>query len=265
MIIIRKGHYQEKSSINSERPTIIRVLGPDNAKEGYSIIQDGKSLPDYLIDSEYILLDTSSTEKPITKIPPKNIFDGLLDIEESESQLVQTQTTQLIQPSIIPVNSTHLEPVIINTQPPQIPFDISVIEKINIDNLNLKSMENLGILKYQKPNIDIQINIPFDYDIAKLKHTINLLELDENIIIDYLVQKIQYDLIQSKLKERIKELLFGNETEILIDEPEITQSLKSVGLDVVSVVPVVQIPSEKEIELEKGISEVSDYLKTLIG
>jgi len=253
-IIITKGHYQSKDSLTSEKPDIIRILGPDSKKDGYWITQDGKSIPAYEIENNWIKLYTSAS-KTETKLPPLNIFEGIGENSDYEEiQEIQEKEVNFINSEASIKHKIEENKIIIK----QIPFDITIIEKINIDFLNKKAFDTLGIESKIKKQI---LPIEFNYDIKKLRQTIELLSLNENIIIDFLIDNISIIEIKKLLKERLKKNLFEKIieiNEIIKIEPEKVEEKIYIEPEKV----------EKEIiinnKIEEGISEIEQYLKTFV-
>ena len=296
MEIIQLGHYQSRQSLTSDSPEIIRVLGPDTARENYWKTQDGKSIPSYELENNYVLLNTTPGKELPTK-PPINIFAGIGDDEAEiqDNEYFEPEQIPIIQPvKLIPINEQQLITIQEQQaqQKPQIPFDISIIDKINIDRLNKKSMTNLGIVKFQKPTINLELPIVFDYDISKLKQTIDLLELDENIILDYLVKTINigeiHKLLKQSLKQQLDDINKPKVTPLIVQNhsfqtiPEVQSFEKTMDIndpkfkvknDPILLEKLVQesiekIPEtlkkiqEEDIVLTSGISEVEKYLLT---
>lgn len=310
-IIIRPGHYQTKSSLGSDKPDIIRVLGIDKTKTDSWITQDGKSIPSYVLEQDYVALDTVPTLKNKTK-PKKNLFADFSSVDV-ENQVVGNQQPVNQQPvnqppaNQQPVNQNPLDsknPVIteillnqgntIFSQPnpyeaiKTIPFDISVIDKINIDKLNEKSMDKFGIEKYKKPEIVLEVPILLDYEISKLRTTIELLDLDEDVIVTYLAENISFDFTRA-IKLKLKELLNQVDDEpkpepkpepvyvptnpVIIEQSE-KPVITKIGTDFVptpgteKITNPVNKPIEvnmKSVSLEKEITEISEYLNGFLS
>ena len=128
--------------------------------------------------------------------------------------------------------------------------------------MNKKAFDTLGIeSKIKKPILNIELPIEFNYDIKKLRQTIELLSLNENIIIDFLIDNISIIEIKKLLKERLKKNLFEKIieiNEIIKIEPEKVEEKIYIEPEKV----------EKEIiinnKIEEGISEIEQYLKTFV-
>lgn len=303
-IIIRPGHYQSKSSLGSDNPDIIRVLGIDKTKTDSWITQDNKSIPSYVLEQDYVALDTVATLKNKTK-SKKNLFADFstVDVENQvgnqkpESQNLKNQQKPINQKPLDAKNPLideillNQENTIINlTNPPEviktIPFDISVIDKINIDKLNEKSMDKFGIEKYKKPEIVLEVPILLDYEISKLRTTIELLDLDEDVIVTYLAENISFDFTRA-IKLKLKELLNQEDVKPEDAKPEPKPNLLSRGvydstnpyiIDPPIIDPLEKIgekitnPVNKPIEvnmkpdrLEKEITEISEYLNGFLS
>jgi hypothetical protein len=273
--IINLGHYQSKASIGSEKPDIIRIIGPSSKQENYWLTQDNKSIPSYELLENYIYLNTSPT-KDKNKLPPLKIFAGIgEDTPEYDDNIQEEIIDNNIQEEIIDESNQIIEqkPKQIKIYKPKLSFDISVLEKITVDSLNKKSMDKFGINKFKKPLLDISLEIEFDYDIDKLRQTIELLDLNENEILDYIVENnFDISLIRFLLKQRIKEILYTNEQvkttdyiqpkvfEKLVEEPELKQEPKEKPVEKIDITKI-----EKEEKLTTGINNIENYLKTIYG
>ena len=247
--IIHLGHYQEKSTLGSDSPIIIRVLGEDTKKEGYWLIENGKSIPEYILTEGYVLLDTSYKEENLRKLPPASIFAGIG--EETEIPIISEDIHER-NVGVLTTNKNNfvLTPIV---EEIKIPFDISILDKINIDTLNQRSFESFGVEKYKKPIIDINLPIEFNYDITKLIQTIELLDLNENIIVDFLVNQISLNSLKPLLKQKIKELL--HEQPVKIEVQPIIEEIKPIEKIQTNI-------SEINSDLQDGISDIDNFIKT---
>ncbi len=280
--IIIPGHYQSKDSFNSEKPDIMRLLGPDKNKEGYWINQDKKSIPEYELTENWILLDTSSNKEG-KKLPPINIFAGIGDVDDNETFFNSELNPPIAEDSSLKFTKINeeltIEPKREKTKKlseeilkkVEIPFDISIIEKINIDNLNKIAFDKFGIdKKFRKPIINVNLPIEFNYDINKLRQTIDLLELDENIIINFLIEQLDLNSIKPLLKSKIKEYLIKENEEIIqpniVIEKQIIDEIPEKKVDeIIEIIPeIIPINNEKDEILKKGISEIENYITSKI-
>ena len=275
--IITLGHYQSKDSLRSEKPDIIRILGPDQKRDGYWLTQDNKSIPSYELENNWIKIYTASSEKQTIKAPI-DIFAGIgefSEVLENEVNYEQQIENPSNKESIITYSEKQIQKQIqkpIQKTEVKIPFDISIIEKINIDTLNKKAFDSLGIEnKYKKPIINIELPITFNYDIDKLKQTIELLELNENIIVDYLVSEISINNIQPLIKQELKKLLIRKELyeKVIIASEFIEKSINK-NIEELPIIENLYIETKIieepiiNIEVIKGISEIEEYLKSII-
>lgn len=263
-IIIEKGHYQEKSSLNSDKSIIIRILGPDINKEGYWVTADGNSIPEYIIQENYVLLDTSPTESKQNKIKNKNIFkdfdkikkpndfnDG---INENLSSIETLNTTKNIQPIIDKfIQQTTIEQ--------NFNFDTELIEKLNIDKLNKLNFEKFGENKFNKQKIKFEIELEFNYDINKIKQTCELLDLDILSITKYLVSKTNKD-FERIIEEKISEYLTKQET---IETPISKETIIEPIIESQKVeIPIIEQNETKSEDLvELGIINIDNFIKNL--
>jgi hypothetical protein len=290
--IIMLGHYQTNNSLNSEKAEIIRIIGPDKEKDGNWITQDKKSIPTYILEQEYTFLDTIPTAGFKANKPPISIFAGLTELsdsEQNEKQNITEDYNQAVKPIYTKEITLQVKPKIIETP---ISFDISVLDKISIDSLNKKAFEKLGIEKYKKPIIQIPLDIELNYDISKIKQTIDLLDLDQDTVLNYIVNSIDLNDIKPLIKlylynfinmETSVNKVYEKTTEItekildsskafntiptlevsIIDKSKIdTSSIYGPGLNHQNV-PFLKEIEEKTIEkeiIEQGISEIEKYL-----
>jgi hypothetical protein len=209
-MIIRTGHYQTKASLGSDKPDIIRILGVDKEKTDAWKTADGRSIPSYIIEEDYVFLDTRPSAKAPQNIPPKSIFSDFKPIEESAVIPVIAVDSSNLLPNNPEIKHSGLNTFPIEENQIQINFDIAVLDKINIDVLNQKYFERHGVNKYVKPTLNITVPLTLDYDIQKLKSTIELLDLDENVVFNYLVNNLSVD-INQLIKTQLMILLKSDE------------------------------------------------------
>lgn len=276
-LLIKPGHYQTKSSIGSDRPDIIRILGADNSKPDNWITQDGKSIPSYIIEEDYVALDTAATQEDIKRKTKtkKNLFADFEKVDENKINyelgtngvtINSNDNNNNNEPQLdgdydiifdpnLSTNSklTHIgDSVHTQAKKIEVPFDISIIDKTNIDKLNKKSMDKFGIDKYKKPILDLLLEIEFNYDIQRLKTSIELFDLDIEVILDYLVT----DIMKTNFKPMIKEKLRQKFTE----EPP-TETKEKIVSDSLPYIPKSAVETKQEIEEITNFKEVESQFK----
>ena len=218
MDIIIPGHYQTKASLNSEKPDIIRVLGPDLKREDYWLTQDGKSIPGYALSEDFILLDTAPSESFKPKRPPQSIFAGLGEASEINNKIADDDIFQEIDTAQIkPAHKNELvsKPIEIKIQEenPKEKLILDILAKLDIDALNQKYYEKYQVTKYKKPVLNFQIPVELNFEIEKLKNAIELLDIDKSDLIDVLVNQVMDEIelsLLDDLKSRLSDLVFGN-------------------------------------------------------
>lgn len=244
-VLFESGLYQTISSLDSDSPSIIRIIGQPKDDENNYLTQDGQLIPSYILANNYVRIDaySSKNEKELTKAVKNKLFE---DFEPTKfEQNIQPITDEIISElsenkGYIPqINHNHL--TIENLKSSS--FDLSIFDNIRIDNLNKKSIEKFGEKRYNETKIPIVINFVFPYDIEKLKTAIELLSLDEKIVITELIKKIKFDyqeIISSKLLS-----LFNAETK------EIKENLLSIDSQEIN---------EISIDLDNEIKQLDDLI-----
>lgn len=276
--IIRLGHYQRTTTIGSDNPEIIRVLGEKKDRPGYFNTQDGKIMPAYELNEYWTYLDTLSSLKSEVKKPPLNIFAGLGDIDEAEEEESYGPPTPLISP--IPKNFDKMFEGIpkanivgsscqtLNEVPSFVeePIEHKVIEKLRINNVI---------------TIPVTLNIPINYDIEKLSNTIDILELNKNNVVDYLLSKIDISLIDVVLKKQLLEIINRksfdtqknesnyvsktNEKASIDNFDRNTTTERTIKEKVDGIKEKVgEINQQNEIELSEGLNDIDNFLKGLV-
>ncbi len=240
--IIIPGHYQTKSSLGSDKIEMIRVLGPDTTKEGYWLIADEtkankkKSISEYTLYEDYVLLDTAYSADVVRKSPPKNIFAGLDD--ESNSEIIEEPThaqplsETIVNSSISSGVANILTPI--NPQQHGIKADnflSSFVDKINIVKLNEKNLAKKGEKKYPDSYVlPLSINLEHIYDLTKLKSLIEFLDLDEDEISDYIVDLILQENLRN-IKTEIKNQILNSKENLINSSKNVPKNTFNVSID----------------------------------
>lgn len=237
--VVKPGHYVEKSTMDSDTKTIIRIIGPSKDREGYWLTEDKKEISEYLLQNDYVAMDTSPTDGNKNKKKGKDIFGDFkkvdVDVQQQEQPvvehiIVETNINQPIQEQPEIKKQPDSSNISNNKRNIELGFDINVIEKLNIDNINRKKKEKLGIEHgISKPVITIELPIEFNYDLEKLRQTIELLDLNETEIVNYIVSKIDMSQIQMALFTEVQNIIDGDTTNLGVDALSLTQEkLRSV-------------------------------------
>lgn len=242
--MIVKGFYQTKASLKSDSKEIIRIIGPDLTKLSNWKTIEGKSIPEYILEGEYVLLDMAPNKEAIINDEKKqktlkSIFAGLEDIIDEDSD--EDSDVGGYEPPIkmnVKVSECDEDINVIYTPPTQL-IDFGklksqlvipkvkeveiILDKINIDKLNEKHFNKFGERPFKKQTIEVKLPLELNFNIDKLKTTINLLDLDINIVIDILIKNCIFD-FDKTIKKAMSDLLieeektlvpfFNNETNI---------------------------------------------------
>lgn len=232
--MIKRGHYQSKASLNSEKPEIIRVLGPRKSKPGYFVVQGDKDYSEFEIENEYVFMETVPLE---TAAPKKNIFD-FEPIEVSDEPKIDTVYIGEDKPVIQSNQDIIPKPKINSDASPYVnlqeginlllsgqqeilsllknsdnTFDTDIDKKRypNIDNSTVIDISILDKIKTstltkdsnRKTYITVPIELPLDYDITKAKSIADLFEIP--------LQKIIKDIVnQTFINQENHDVLINN-------------------------------------------------------
>lgn len=215
--MITLGFYQSKHSLNSERPDIIRILGPSKNREGYWLTQDGDEKPEYDLLENYIKLDYTNSEVKPKQVPTK-LFEGLSEINH-DNIIQQTQQVQQKQEiTVSPITQPIIKEIPIN-------FDKAILEKLQIDRLNAVNQEKYGEPLYRtKPILNVSIPIELNYDVKKLQQSIDILNLDAEEIALYIINDIDIEYIRNLIVDAfLSKLEIKQSTEDI--QPIVQQSI----------------------------------------
>ena len=210
-MLIIPGHYQEKSSINTDSPIIIRVLGADLKREDSWIIENGKTIPSYIIEQNYVPLNTVPTLEMIKKQPPKSIFAGL---DQQNKFTTTDDVNEILDDDFEDIDSNILpETLKIKVTPhtktakelSNETFMLSIFSKQTIDTINRNSLNELGVEKYKSQQF--MVSFELNYLIDKCKQTSELLELDKREVAEFLYSTLNKETIKNRIINKIHKLL----------------------------------------------------------
>lgn len=276
--IILPGHYCSKASLDADSKEIVRILGR-SSREGYWITDDKKELPEYVLLEDYVPLDTLAA-KPKQKFGT-DIFRDFQEVEISEETPIgEFQEEPLNQPQYQPkasVNSDILRDEICNvlqevlhdilpnqivskptaSKPTvsKIPTKVSnspsktlssetlsIINKASIVVLNDNYEKKYGDRPYKQHTIQLNLQLPINYDLEKLRQIIELFELDEREIARYIAQSINID--YDKITDNILQAMLDyNSNNVQRPKEAVTPK-----------------PVSNENQLDSGIKEIDDLL-----
>lgn len=279
--IILPGHYCTRDTVDAEVKQIIRIIGKSN-RNGYWVTSDKKEIPEYILLDEYVALDTHAQNKPKHKFGKDIfgdfqpiIIDNETDINNDEIETetsietviktkqdnntlddigqLKTAVSQLseviktMQNNIPTINDTgntkQITAQVKQNDKHQLPDDIfKIISKASIVSLNDGYEKKYGDRPYKQKTIQLTIDLPINYDLDKLKQLIELFELDEKQIIEYIAYN-NVSIDYQKIIELILNELYKSNA---IDKNETNKTKNS------------------QIELENGIKEVENLLSNFL-
>ena len=254
--IILPGHYCSKASLDADSKEIVRILGRAS-REGYWITDDKKELPEYVLLEDYVPLDTLAA-KPKQKFGT-DIFRDFQEVEISDVDEVDEydnshekttieNTTENIRDEIRSILRDVLKEHPVTVQKPRknkslSDETLSIINKASIVVLNDNYEKKYGDRPYKQHTIQLNLQLPINYDLEKLRQIIELFELDEREIARYLAQNIEID--YAKITDNILQSMLG------VDSIKRVQRSKE----------IIQLKSQSnENQLDSGIKEIDGIL-----
>lgn len=279
-IIIELGHYQEKSTIGSDKANIIKIIGPVPNKDGYWLTLDNQKIPEYILIENYVRLDIAPTQKG-NKKPNKKLFMGFEPVKE-QNQNTNTQNVQDNSQIIVQSPSSKENQEKIITSVPDGPTfkqeEIikeheykNILDKLNYTYINKQHIDKFGIPKTKdNEKISITLDINFPFDLEKVKQTSKLLELDFKKVSEYLLSTITINNINKLIEEKLINLLETTEPTEVIKPPiesktEINSEIITVPIIEPEIEPEIESKTEVNIVLEEKISEIDKFLSNFIN
>jgi hypothetical protein len=234
-IIFEPGIYQFINSLESSEPKIIRIIGQidDNNYK----TQDGQIIPYYVLLNDYVKIDAySSKEEKENKLSVRNKLFSDFEPIKINKEIKQKEIEINFEQKLVTISSMNDINDIVNNKQEQSSFDISIFNKITVENLNKKNNDKFGEQKYKNTKIPILLELDFPYDIDKLKTAIEILDLDENIVLTELVKRIKFDysnIIINKLKELFEVQTVEAKNNLLsIENQEINEIIIDINLEI---------------------------------
>jgi hypothetical protein len=279
-IIIELGHYQEKSTIGSDKVNIIKIIGPVPNKDGYWLTLDNQKIPEYILIENFVRLDIAPTQKG-NKKPNKKLFMGFEPVKE-QNQNINTQNVQDNSQIIVQSPSSRENQEKIITSVPDGPTfkqeEIikeheykNILDKLNYTHINKQHIDKFGIPKTKdNEKISITLDINFPFDLEKVKQTSKLLELDFKKVSEYLLSTITINNINKLIEEKLINLLETTEPTEVIKQPiepkiEINSEISTVPIIKTEIEPEIETKTEVNIILEEKISEIDKFLSNFIN
>ena len=272
--IILPGHYCLKSTLDAEVKQIIRIIGKAN-REGYWITDEHKEIPEYVLLDSYVALDTIASQPkqkfgkdifgdftPVhidtedTEIDDKIVGEEEIESEQKTKQnnsgtiiLTDEQFEKLLKRNsngIYVQNDykTSNESSVVNKTSNKYQLDeqtLSMIRKAEVVALNDNHEKKYGDRPYKYKNLQVTIELPIVYEMNKLRQIIELFELDERKIAEFIAHQIKID--YHKITDLVYSELVGCGKQVE------KQAIKE---------------ENNQKELESGINEVENLLQKYI-
>lgn len=228
------GHYVKKETLGSdgENVEMIRVLKADPDNEGYWFIQDNskvktnKRIHESILLNEYEILKVDTPQHYKTT---KNLLGDISNMKQPKqenliqaekkilSDIVEEQKESLkvyesFNDKIIQVTAKENSKEVFK-ETPKYSFDINIVNKCNIENINKESREKFGeqYIEINDEPINFNLQLKLGYDISKLKQLVELLNLNVEEISQFLAEQIISRIDLKKLiSNRVFDMLNGN-------------------------------------------------------
>lgn len=280
--IILPGHYCLKSTLDTEVKQIIRIIGKAN-REGYWITDEHKEIPEYILLDSYVALDTIASQPkqkfgkdifgdftPVhidieddemnAEIDDKIVVEEEIELEPKQKQnnsgtiiLTDEQFEKLLK-HVPNDNKTSNESSVVNKISNKYQLDeqtLAMIRKAEVVALNDNHEKKYGDRPYKYKNLQVTIELPIVYEMNKLRQIIELFELDERKIAEFIAHQIKID--YHKITDLVYSELVGCQKQI---ENTIQPTIK---------VEKQTIKEENNHKaLESGINEVENLLQKYI-
>lgn len=292
------GHYALKETLSDGKNVkMIRVIGADKNAEGFWLIVDEnhvgktKRIHESTILNDYVPLkvDTPQHYKKI-----KNILGNIEDVKPKEHIDLSQKDDKTIIDDFTKEYNTNDSPLKVDNTPKQIikeqpqiqqkeySFDIGIVNKCNIENINneLYKKHGEGYIQISDEPINFNLQLKLGYDISKLKQLIDLLNLDVEEISDYLSSQIITKInLKRIISNRLFDMLSGNLEPSKIVEVqkeniekqhiESSKENKSTGLPTSREEEILRKLSEKKQEnteekINSGLKELDNLLANYI-
>lgn len=261
-VIIEPGLWIKKSTINSETKEIIRIIGEDPNREGYWLIADSgnvraneyPSMSDYEIEREYELFQAlNSYKKPAKKLKMGNIDEKPVErpTQQAPKPFAKPEPPQVTEEESNKYKETQHKKV-------EIPSQTKVVYKER----RLEEQIFDKIKNEQKDEVEFHINVKDLPNLTKLRNTADFLNLDKELLADLYVNEMQDVFLKSLKDVIVKELSIKSSTAVFTqnstEEPEPTEESEMVEEH-----EIVEEVDDKEKQINEGIGEIDEFIKTL--
>ena len=289
--IILPGHYCSKASLDADSKEIVRILGRAS-REGYWITDDKKELPEYVLLEDYVPLDTLAAqpkqkfgtdifrdfqEVVVSDTNSDDLIDSteIEDVEVFEPKTLQATSVNLhseirevlrevlcdIRPEFTVKKQPNINQNNISKDANRLSSEtLSIINKASIVVLNDNYEKKYGDRPYKQHTIQLNLQLPINYDLEKLRQIIELFELDEREIAKYLAQTvtIDYDKITDNI---LQAMVTSGNSNINNSVSNISKVKKSKSeIQIKSRAIPTTSSSNAENQLDSGIKEIDGLL-----
>lgn len=277
--IVIPGHYCSKDTINSKVKNIIRIIGPNNKRQGYWFDDSGRQYNENILLDDYVLLDTkthqpgqSFSKAQVRKrkdimgdFKPVKINEDLED--DYDTAPYSRKLPEHLNPNSNPnpVNNHQTEVVIEQKPVDPLAETKKLIEKASIESLNKNYEKKYGTTYYRAEVITVPIQIEIPYELNKLSQICELFELDTKEVAQIIFNNIRLpeEVILSIILDKINN---PNTYEQIRNQQPIQQQVQQ---SIQKPESKLKQPEPKQIQqnesLTEGISEIDDYLKNMFG
>lgn len=263
-VIIEPGLWIKKSTINSETKEIIRIIGEDPNREGYWLIADSgnvraneyPSMSDYEIEREYELFQALNSYKK----PAKKLRMGDIDEKPVERPIQQQAPKPFVKPEQPRVTEEESNRY---TQTQHKKVEIPSETKVVYKERRLEEQIFDKIKNEQKDEVEFHINVKDLPNLTKLRNTADFLNLDKELLADLYVNEMQDVFLKSLKDVIVKELSIKSQSPTVFAQNSAEEPEQTEEHEVVEEPEVVEEVDDKEKQINDGIGEIDEFIKTL--
>lgn len=242
-VFIIPGLWIKKSTMNSDNKEIIRITGEDPEKEGYwlttdssgSVASEYSSLPDYVIERDYSLLQRLEYGQKASK----KLKLGDIDSEPVVIEPSQQETN---------INPKHIEQELQKKETKTITKTQIVYKERRLEEQIFDKVKN-----ELTDEVEFRLNVKDIPNLVKLKNAANFLDLDLKYLTDVFVDKIKDKVLESLKSAVYKELNTQESTnfkDTVVDKTYQTNKPE-------------ESDKEHTTEIYEEIEEIDDFIKNL--
>lgn len=258
--IITPGFYQNKNTVNSDRPEIIRIIGIDPDNPQYWLNQFNERIPEYHLIDNFFRCDFYLNQEVAKNTESKNnkLFGDfepiIVDTEAVVVPVTKKSPSKSIEPKPIVPKSISIE-------------EVSVRSDVQ-ENFPQEKTESKYKLFFDKCICDpvqttIDVSFFLEYDFIKLLKTIDILSLDIDECVNELMSTFDEQEIINSFKESLKQTIQNyNKKEEIISEiiEKIPEPIIEKIPEPIIELSVIENPKITEEELNSKINIIDQFL-----